>query len=130
MNTREKGRSLERREARVWREAGWLVEDRHPAKFVGPGRIALCDFFDKYDFMGISRERRAIVLVQVSTESPNSHGHSLGVGEIRYDFQPNKLLELYTMRDVSEYQVFELYVYYRKLKGQGWVADRRWWSSR
>src|SRR5206468_7297968 len=92
MNTREKGRSLERREARVWREAGWLVEDRHPAKFVGPGRIALCDFFERYDLIAISRDRRMMAFIQVSTESPNSHEPALGIGDRPTFMMPDGIL--------------------------------------
>jgi hypothetical protein len=130
MNSREKGRMLELREAKVWRGAGYLVEDRHPAKFVGPGKTALCDFFNAYDLIAISRDRRVVVLVQVSTESQGSHDKPLGVGEIRYDFHPDRLLEQWPSLGInapSEYSVHELYVYYRKLKGRGWVAERRWW---
>lgn len=122
-SARARGRSLELREAEAWKATGWKVEARHPVKFVGPGRTAACDFFDRYDLIAASSG--VVVFIQVSTESPNSHESPLGLMAAEPDFDADEL-RLCSERGLG---VFEVYSYWRRLKGQGWIADRRWWIT-
>ena len=112
---------LERRESAAWIAAGWKVEDRHPARFVGSGRIALCDFFDRYDL--ITAAPGVTVYVQNSTESRSSHDAPMGFMIDEPDFTPDELMKL----PERGRGVYEVYSRWRKLKGKGWVADRTWY---
>lgn len=134
-NTRTKGRRLELKEAYLWRDCGWDIELRHPAKFVGPGRVVAADFFNRYDFIAAWPEGGVVCLVQVSTEGEGSHEEPLGFHRKAPAFTPNALLLApVTFKDapkqIADFSgVYELYVYMRHIKGvRGWAADRRWWA--
>lgn len=105
------------------------MEVRHPVRFVGPGRVVAVDFFDRYDFIALWPLGGVACLVQVSTEGEGSHEEPLGF-HARPE-HPDALL----MSPLSKYPistmcpgVYEVYVYYRRLRRKGYVADRRWWS--
>lgn len=123
MQNRKRGRALERKEASEWVRSGWAAESNHPAKFVGPGKIVLLDFFNRYDL--IAAAPGVTVYIQSSTESPSSHEPPMGFMLDNPDFTPDELMKV----PERGRGVYEVYSYWRKLKGKGWVADRRWYVA-
>ena len=128
------GNRLAAEERKKWAEPKWLVQPNQFWIFTrqGPRLFTVTDFFKKYDFLVASPEYGSLVGVQVSTESPESHGPPLGFrsplfsGGTRTDLSPDDLME-----DPSAFPsgVYEVYVYVRKLQSRrgAWTPDRRWW---
>jgi len=131
-NPRAKSNELEKREKAVWDEAGWITERAWPEPRFVPAIHRLVaarrDFFNRYDILAAKPERRMMVGIQVSREAGIA-GHEEPLG-FNFDFgiaTPDDLLRLEIMWTPGFY---EIYVYYRKLKGsRSLVPDRRWWMK-
>jgi len=132
MNNRKLGRMLERREKAAWDAAGWETDIAWPEYRMAPGGrpfVGYRDFFHRYDLMAARPDVGMLVLLQVSTESESSHQDPGPLGmnpeDIDVVMVPDKMLKVPEIYDPG---VYEIYVFYRKLKARGWVADRRWWT--
>jgi len=136
VNTRKKGRKFEKREAKVWQEAGWEIELVRPETwFIGPGKVitAYRDFFGRYDIIAVSKVG-IVIFIQVSTEPVSSHVRPGPMGFIQprwsaaLDSVPVDHIMINNHTDLWA-GVYEAYVRYRK-RGRSYVAERTWWTPK
>lgn len=118
------GSELVRKEADVWEARGWTIEKAW-RQYLHTKRGTFAtqrDFFRRYDFMAAAPAAGALALVQVSADSEGGHAPPLGFANEHADGPVEFTI------DAPAPGVYEVYVYYRKLKGDvRWHADRRWW---
>jgi hypothetical protein len=134
MNTRAKGRKFEKREEKIWLDAGWEVELVRPeARFIGPGKAvtAYRDFFGRYDLITTSPRVGITVMNQVSTEPPSSHKDPgpMGFLPLRIggrDVPVDELLDI-SWPSLMHRGTYEIYTHYKKV-GRSYVPVRTWWK--
>lgn len=153
---RDLGKRLVNREVGIWEENGWLIDDNKRWVWTKDGmrQVTITDYFGRYDFMAAWPEGGIMALVQVSKTSEGKHEEPLGFNEYDHapwvSIEPSDLLLEPNPRETGKIGtffakgVYEIYVYYRKLKtvaqdgsrrgiledefdANQWVPDRRWW---
>jgi hypothetical protein len=134
---RAKSNSLEKREKAVWDEAGWITDRAWPEPRFVPAIKRLVaarrDFFNRYDILAAKPEIGIMVGIQVSREAGTTgHEEPLGFnGTAFIEDLEKESVDLLCQSSEDFWQGFyEVYVYYRKLKGsRSLVPDRRWWMK-
>ena len=133
MNTRQLGRMLELREAKVWESHGWTVQVAwREARYIGKGKFVASpkDFFELYDLIAIHKTQGNIALIQVTNHPSKREPMDIWCPLLVEDLEDQFVDDL--IEDASSFSagIYEIYVYYRKLKSKrGWQADRRWWTK-
>ena len=134
---RDLGKRLVNREKAIWEENGWVIENNLRWVFTKAGmrQVTITDYFGRYDFLAAWPAGGIMALVQVSKTSEGKHKPPLGFlsAPSKGPSTPDDLMAAPkgnpTGFNIAP-GVYELYVYYRKLKSvdaREWAADRRWW---
>ena len=134
---RDLGKRLVNREKAIWEENGWVIENNLRWVFTKAGmrQVTITDYFGRYDFLAAWPAGGIMALVQVSRTSEGKHKPPLGFlwAPSKGPSTPDDLMAAPKDNPMGfniAPGVFEVYVYYRKLKSvdaREWAADRRWW---
>ena len=134
---RDLGKRLVNREKAIWEENGWVIENNLRWVFTKAGmrQVTITDYFGRYDFLAAWPAGGIMALVQVSKTSERKHKPPLGFAwaPSKGPSTPDDLMTAPKENPMGfniAQGVYEIYVYYRKLKSvdaREWAADRRWW---